>query len=99
MKEKVMNNIIFKLTKETFFEKMQWENKEFERRHKKLAKKALIYFGIPASLLIVADTIISGFGEFGVLGMCAILPSIFFFMSYGILEGLELAEKITRKQQ
>ena len=99
MKEKIMNNIIFKLTKETFFEKIQWENKEFERRHKKLAKKALIYFGIPTLLFLIADQVISGFGEFGALGILAILPGVFFFMAYGILEGLELAEKIMRKQQ
>ena len=91
-----MNNSYFKTL---IYEKIIWENKELEKRHKKLAKKALIYFGVPTLLLIIADQVISGFGEFGALGILAILPGVFFFMAYGVLEGLELAEKIMRKQQ
>ena len=95
MKNRIMNNSYFKTL---IYEKIVWENKELEKRHRLLAKKSLIFLGIPALILIVADQIIGDYGKIGIIGVFAILPGLFFFISWGILQGLELADKITRKQ-
>ena len=96
MKVKFMNNIIFKLTKGTFFEKYVFENEELKRRHKKFIKLFLV-FAILALPLLIANLIIGVDAD--ALGFLGFFLMAWAFLFWGGILAFELADKITRKQQ
>ena len=91
-----MNNIIFKLTKDTFFEKYAFENKELKKSYRRFMKLFLI-FAILALPLIIANVIIGV--EADALGFLGFFLMAWAFLFWGGILAFELADKITRKQQ
>ena len=81
-----------------FFEKIVWENKELKKRWRRFIRLALV-FGIPSMILLIIDTFTSHEEIIGIFGLFAIALLLPFFFFWGAIEALELAEKITRKQQ
>jgi len=95
VKSRIMNNYIFKAYKELFFTKYVFENKELEKRHKRLINPFAI-LAILALPLLIANVIIGAEADaLGFLGMFVMAWSLAF---WGMMQALELADKIVRKQ-
>ena len=79
------------------FQKLTWENEELAKRFKKIARLGM-FFGIPTLVLTIANMIV-GYNTYEILTLFLIMFTIPTALCLGFIEGIRLAELITRKKQ